>query len=420
MKNTILRIALVLSLVLSLAVIPAHAAYDYTYAGDANYDYELSISDVVIIRAYIVGMKTYDEGDNFFTLADVNEDGKINIVDVVMLRSFIVTDDYGATVSIQNDDYTLAIGDDYYISNGEEYGQLPSGVTFKDKTLTLNNANIYLGTDINSAIYCDDDLTIELIGNNNIVGRSGEDVTGIYVEGDLAISGTGSLTFTNFSTGIYSERPATIGGKFTFNDVVYPIAAYDDVTFDSANITATNPEVVITSFGNITAKKSVIDATASMGIVTFGTVDFLSTEFSLTGNSGIMAFDAVSINDSKLDINCVLPANPTEDDISVGIFSTSSIAFGATAGTIKGEDAAIYVFSEDLESKAIEFKGTSINEGYEYSHFVADSEDGYTLLSATITDGEGVVDTTYETGFANTATSITLELSPIALNPMAK
>ena len=56
--------------------------------GDINNDGKINITDVVLLRAHIVGTKKLTGDD--FTYADVNLDGKTNIVDVVMIRSTIV------------------------------------------------------------------------------------------------------------------------------------------------------------------------------------------------------------------------------------------------------------------------------------------------------------------------------------------
>ena len=57
-------------------------------AGDINNNNILNITDVALLRAYIVGTKVFD--DNEFLRADMNSDGKANIVDVAIMRKIIV------------------------------------------------------------------------------------------------------------------------------------------------------------------------------------------------------------------------------------------------------------------------------------------------------------------------------------------
>ena len=83
-------------------------------------------------------------------------------------------------------------------------------------TLTLNDAHITGGGNI----YAGSDLNIELVGTNSVTAPAAADSYGIYVKGNLSISGSGSLTATAgdsedddaFSVGI------CVTGDLTMND----------------------------------------------------------------------------------------------------------------------------------------------------------------------------------------------------------
>ena len=86
-----LSLMLAVSLIMTFAgsMLASAATITLGKKGDANEDGKISIVDVVLMRAHIVGSATLE--GNKFILADINEDGKVNIVDVVMARSAIVT-----------------------------------------------------------------------------------------------------------------------------------------------------------------------------------------------------------------------------------------------------------------------------------------------------------------------------------------
>ena len=86
------------------------------------------------------------------------------------------------------------------------------------KTLTLNNAVITTSTYETTAIYTEDDLTVELVGQNQIgtapsnpANKADYSVgTGIYSEESLSLTGEGSLTVYDANEGIVGSNNLTI------------------------------------------------------------------------------------------------------------------------------------------------------------------------------------------------------------------
>ena len=84
-------LCLVLSLALVISTLTAFATndtLDVEKKGDANNDGAVDITDIVMIRSHIVGMRLLT--DDAFALADVNGDNLVDIIDVAMVRSAIV------------------------------------------------------------------------------------------------------------------------------------------------------------------------------------------------------------------------------------------------------------------------------------------------------------------------------------------
>ena len=148
---------------------------------------------------------------------------------------------------------------------------LKDGTTSYDpatKTLTLNNATIseasnysVNGVSYSACIANLDELKINLIGNNTIsVGDSYEHVrlnrVGIYLNEDLSIIGSGTLTITEW------------------RESDYGICA-KSLTIDKATVDATNSEVGIWLLGNnpLTVKSGSITARGNSCAMKIGALD---------------------------------------------------------------------------------------------------------------------------------------------------
>lgn len=71
--------------------------------GDANFDFEIDVTDATYIQLYLVDYETMDRGQ--YELADVDDDGGISILDATMVQKKIakIIDKFPAGVEI--DDY---------------------------------------------------------------------------------------------------------------------------------------------------------------------------------------------------------------------------------------------------------------------------------------------------------------------------
>ena len=58
--------------------------------GDVNQDYALDVTDIMLVRAHIIGTKALT--DKPLILANVNEDENVDIIDIVIMRNAIVND----------------------------------------------------------------------------------------------------------------------------------------------------------------------------------------------------------------------------------------------------------------------------------------------------------------------------------------
>ena len=384
MKRSILRTVLSLVLVLSFVATPmiASASYDYTSYGDANLDYDVDITDVALIRAYIVGIKTFDEGDAFFTTADANVDGDVDIIDVVKIRSWIVSGEFGDSVTIRTDDYNLYIVDELVVSGDKIVGTLPKGVTYENKTLTLNNATINVGD--GDAIYCDDDLTIVCVGSNFIKG-SADAYNALTTAGNLTIEGEGSLTIDSFENAISSDLNVNINCDVNIYDVYSAVAAFEDICVDNSRIDIASNSSGVSALGNITFTDSQVCINSPSGIVTFGSCEF----------NNCPALVIASRSDDS-------------DPSGIGIVTFSEVVFKNTFGSITADDIAVGAVSFDAETPAkITFDGVKIDSGFKYDT-ITEEADGMTASIAVVTEGELQYDENNEIGIANAVTYLEL------------
>ena len=102
-------------------------------------------------------------------------------------------------------------------------------------TLTLNGFT-YSGTD---GIFSDSVLTINLIGDNSVTASNpGGGATAIIVDGYLTIDGTGSLTASGTSRGIYADNVTIESGKVTATGGNYGIGAKEGITISGGVVEA--------------------------------------------------------------------------------------------------------------------------------------------------------------------------------------
>lgn len=90
MKKKLLSIALGISMTASLtAVSPANALSPPIF-GDVNWDWQLSIADLVCMKNYLLG--NYELNVNQFFYSDLNKDGDVDVFDYILLEKLITSE----------------------------------------------------------------------------------------------------------------------------------------------------------------------------------------------------------------------------------------------------------------------------------------------------------------------------------------
>ena len=235
-------------------------------------------------------------------------------------------------------------------------------------TLTLNNFTMVDDSHY-EAIFSDQDLTLNLIGDNEITASYGSGAVVVSVTGKLAIEGTGSLTADGTYSGLSASSDVDIsGGKVTAEGDVYGIiSSTGNVTITGGEVEATgrdsgiNANNITITGGTVTAGSATDDGSGSViynsafGIkadssisITGGTVTATGSdaiaidEYNTTGtvtiagdntkvtangeNSGIYTEGSVTISSGKVT------ATAAEND-SCGIYGGSTITIGTNGGT---------------------------------------------------------------------------------------
>ena len=146
--------------------------------------------------------------------------------------------------STQNDVFSEKIEAFEGIQNDSDLQSLPQGYDFDEDTHTLTLTDFTGEESLNTAVgtvqvYVDGDLNIVLNGSNQLLIESDY---GIYCEGNLRISGNGSLNIANISTGIYAGHEIIVEqADVSIEDATAGIVAnYGDVTIANASITMNN------------------------------------------------------------------------------------------------------------------------------------------------------------------------------------
>lgn len=130
-------------------------------------------------------------------------------------------------------------------------------------TLTLNNFTMVDNSHY-EAISSDQDLTLNLIGDNEITASYGSGAVAVSVTGKLAIEGTGSLTADGTYRGLSASSGVDIsGGKVTAEGYVYGIiSSTGNVSITGGEVEATGRDSGINA-NNITITGGTVNATGS-------------------------------------------------------------------------------------------------------------------------------------------------------------
>ncbi len=196
-------------------------------------------------------------------------------------------------------------------------------------TLTLNNFTMVDNSHY-EAISSDQDLTLNLIGDNEITASYGSGAVAVSVTGKLAIEGTGSLTADGTDSGLSASSGVDIsGGKVTAEGYVYGIYSHNTTTITDGEVEATGRDSGI--YAN--------SVTITGGTVTAGSAtDDGSGNVSYNSSFGIKAESSISVTGGKVtatgvDAIAIDEHNPT---------GTVTIAGATTTVTANGENSGIY------------------------------------------------------------------------------
>ena len=205
----------------------------------------LEIDDELAILAP-EGATLVELEENIYTVVNADESYAMQVVIGAMKKN---VEELTVTVG------GVALSDGEYLDNsGNVSTEMPEGgyAYFKDGVLTLNGFT-YLAKKYDSydGIYSENDLTVNLIGENLICSYN---QYGIYVDGELTVIGSGSLTVETNSTGVYAQNTLTVDcGGITVSAGKLAVEARD-VNFlgGEARLSVYDGEKVLIAYKSIT------------------------------------------------------------------------------------------------------------------------------------------------------------------------
>ena len=231
-------------------------------------------------------------------------------------------------------------------------------------TLTLTDAKITNGYEVSGktyGIYANGDLNIELTGTSTV--ESDQLEASVYIDGDLTISGTGSL----------EAKGGNAAG----------IRVYRNLTVNSGSVTGSSSEgegidvsddLIVNSGGIVSGTSSTyVGICCESSIIVNG-----GTVFG-TGTDGIVSFECITVNGGTV--------SGTGTGTGTG-WGVDTYGLTMTGGTVtgKGENAAIVGFGYDIveASEIINLPAGYLPEGYELQAVVVESYGGYSDTYAVI------------------------------------
>ena len=233
-------------------------------------------------------------------------------------------------------------------------------------TLTLRDANIttpHEAGNYNYGIYAKGQLTIELVGDSTVGNNSLSD--GVYMNGDLTITGTGSLNAVGSTTGVYVfGNMEVIDSKVTGTGAEHlGIVAWGELTVNGGKVTGTGNSasgVGIQVESSLTVNGGEVSGTGNIGIYTSGPLDMTAGTVTAEGangyglrvNNGSIQTDATStvtatsvagraIYNSSIWVNRVeyeLAAGVTEFRVAGGVVVTDAVQVKVEALYVNNED----------------------------------------------------------------------------------
>ncbi len=236
----------------------------------------------------------------------------------------------------------LRIGDVDIVQNGELNLEavLPTGVSYDHatKTITLNNANLEIGMGINGILIMGEgDYNLVLNGSNTIIpfSVSGEEdcVTGIRIDGNLTIEGTGSLT---------------VDGSGIKADSFYGMEIKDNLVINGGTVNVTTGDVEGIYSEAILVKK---DLTVNAGVLnaTAGDANDAENSYSL----GIEVYRDMTVSENA-KINVVV-GDATSLSFALSVGGTLATKGNITTGSGKANN-----FTHGIYANVFDINGGKI------------------------------------------------------------
>ena len=172
-------------------------------------------------------------------------------------------------------------------------------------TLTLCDANIttpHEAGNYNYGIYAKGQLTIELVGDSTVGNNSLPD--GVYMNGDLTITGTGSLNAVGSTTGVYVfGNMEVIDSTVTGTSAEHlGIVVWGELTVNGGKVTGTGNSASgagIQVESSLTVNGGEVSGTGNIGIYTRGPLDMTAGTVTAEGTNGY----GLRVNNSVIQID---------------------------------------------------------------------------------------------------------------------
>ena len=234
-------------------------------------------------------------------------------------------------------------------------------------TLTLCYANIttpHEAGNYNYGIYAKGQLTIELVGDSTVGNNSLSD--GVYMNGDLTITGTGSLNAVGSTTGVYvSGNMEVIDSKVTGTGAEHRgIVAWGELTVNGGKVTGTGNSasgVGIQVESSLTVNGGEVSGTGNIGIYTSGPLDMTAgtvtakgtNDYGLRVNNGSIQTDATSTVTAtsvagRAIYNSSIWVNRVEYELAAGVTEFRVAGGVVVTGAVQVKVEALYVNNEDV------------------------------------------------------------------------
>ena len=262
-------------------------------------------------------------------------------------------------------------------------------------TLTLNNATISAEDSNYRGIFANGDLNIVLEGENTVQGGSYK--YGVYIPGNLIVSGTGSLTAEGSICGIYviynsmTVKSGSVEGTVTGTNDLFPSGIYvsESMTVEGGSVKGT-----ATGQGGTYGIK--VNGNIS---VTGGTVEGTSQ-----GNYGIYVGESMTVESGS--VTGAANVNSGGEAAGIRVVGTLDMTGGEITG--RGHTTILSMFDTTSEEKmedVIRLPDGYLPTGYKLASALGESGNAY--ITFVKTDDE--LDYNGETGeITGAATEITL------------